>query len=106
MYRQTNCLIVHHFLRAKRLASQILYEQHYVLISLNGKEINKYQYQILPGTQQSPSTESLCKMLISSPSKVHIMCKQEQNTHVCTPLGCTAHYLPCIVQSRRHTGME
>ena len=28
-----------------RLASQMLYEQHYVLISLNGKEINKYQYQ-------------------------------------------------------------
>ena len=43
MYRQTNCLIVHHFFWAKRLASQTLYEQHYVLISLNGKEINKYQ---------------------------------------------------------------
>ena len=45
MYRQTNCLIVHHFLWVKRLTSQTLYKQHYVLISLNGKEINKYQYQ-------------------------------------------------------------
>ena len=45
MYRQTNCLIVHHIFWAKGLAWQTLYQQHHVLISSNGKEINKYQYQ-------------------------------------------------------------
>ena len=93
-----------------KLVQNNIYVNHTPVIVLVTRKITlSFDFPFLarlPGTQQSPSTESWCKILISSPSKVHIMCKQEQNTHVCTPLGCTAHYLPCIVQSRRHTGME